>query len=127
MGRCERGCCGRTETRGSAIRPCRRRFAWWALVAAGLAVLGLLLMCVTGLFPKVFYPLVAMTALFLGYVWSGKVQDIYVAAQGLAAVRAARAGRAVPTAALVLRAAATPRTPSGRVRAGPGPFSRRRR
>ncbi len=35
-----------------------------------------LLMCVTGLFPKVFYPLVGMTALFLGYVWSGKVQDI---------------------------------------------------
>ena len=30
----------------------------------------------TGLFPRVFYPLVGMTAIFLGYVWSGKVQDI---------------------------------------------------
>jgi len=47
------------------------------MAAAGGGLLCVALMCATDILPRAFYPLTVAAAIFTGYVWSGKVDDIH--------------------------------------------------
>jgi hypothetical protein len=51
------------------------RFVGMAASGGGLVCVALL--CVAGVLPVAFYPLTAAAAIFTGYVWSGRVDDIH--------------------------------------------------